>query len=801
MRAQIRESLAPLAIIFGAVIFYFGRALLPGQTIYANDMDMAYSAQTLLANSLHNARLPLWDATASSGIPFFVWMPVFYLPQLVLAVAAPINSSFAWGYIFHLMLAGVGMYWLLKEMELATLGAMLGALIYMFNGYMILRIFAGHFMYVYAAAWIPLVFYFAERILRAQRFRDAAAGGIALGMQFLVALTQLSLYTLVMLVIYLLVRWTTRRGQIRTLLVIIGLSGLMCLIGIGIGAGYWLPTFASVATSMRSSGLEFATAAAGSLPPTHIVNLVFPHLFGSDLEQNYWGYFLGYVSPIESGMYLGILPLGLGLFALRAPKRSHVIALTLLGAGALIFSLGRFTPVYHLAYDLIPGWSTFRIPARMTIFICFALAALAGHGLDMLANERPVWTKRLAVGWIALGTFLFCVFLSTRLWNPQLIALSESFARAAYANVSGERTRSVEFVLNILRQAVPTLPDQFIIPSLTLLLVGGLFIALQRAPRLARTLLVASIVIDLFFFGWHYLIVVPTSDLLNATQREMLVHLSVSPETGRVFAADNLLPTNLGNVFGFANVQSDFPQALQRYRDLFGYTNDATLIDQNNRRVSATPHARTFQLLNVTTAFTLEPIDAPGWRERARAPVEILAYNRAVSDYPIPQTATAYVYENTNPLPRVFIVYDARVLAADAAALAAIYRTDFDPARQVILDQPVGALGPAPITSAVQMQSYAPTRLELTVTTDAPGIVVLSEIYAPGWSARVDDHPVPILRANYALRGIYVSAGAHRVELVYLPPRLIEGLALTGLTLVVILIGVGIERYREKRGI
>jgi hypothetical protein len=805
MRAHIRELLAPLAMIFGAVIFYFGRALLPGQTIYANDMEFAYATNALTATELERGALALWHPYASSGIPLFTWAPLFYPPQLLVAFLAPREYAFAWAYIFHFILAGIGLYLFLRQLGARQLGATLGAVAYTFSASIILRVFAGHFMYVYAAAWIPLIFYFTEKIFHARTFRYLALGGGAIGMQLLCAVTQIGLFTLLMLGIYFLVRlfavW--REAGARRVFDPVVRGGGMILIGLGIGAIYWMPAHASVASSVRAGGLDFATAAQGSLPPTHLVNLLLPDLFGTDLDQNYWGYFFGAISQIESGLYVGLIPLLAALFAVRQFKSPAVMSLCVVGVSALLFALGRFTPLYQLIYHLVPGMSAFRYPARMSVLVCFALAALAGLGMNALENHiGDLQTRRrLAGGLLGFGiTGLICA-LMMHLASEQIRALAEMFARIVYANAAGARTRPVEYAIGIAQLATRDLAAQFILPGAILVFGAGVLMIWHRAARWARVALGLLIALDLGVHTWVYLIVIPPSEMLTATQKKMLTFPRALPEAGRVYAEGALVPMNFGNVAGFANVSSGFPQVLKHYHDLIYFGSNASTDPTLDLAIFKQFNARAFQLLNVTTAFTLAPIDAPGWRERARAPVEILAYNRAVSDYPIPQTATAYVYENASPLPRVFIVYDARVIADDAAALAAIYHADFDPARQVILDQPVGALGPAPITASVQMQSYAPTRLELTVTTDAPGIVVLSEIYAPGWSARVDDHPAPILRANYALRGIYVSAGAHRVELVYLPPRLIEGLAVTGLTLVVILLGVGVERYREKRGI
>ncbi|MBP7866706.1 MAG: YfhO family protein [Acidobacteria bacterium] len=58
------------------------------------------------------------------------------------------------------------------------------------------------------------------------------------------------------------------------------------------------------------------------------------------------------------------------------------------------------------------------------------------------------------------------------------------------------------------------------------------------------------------------------------------------------------------------------------------------------------------------------------------------------------------------------------------------------------------------------------------VTTDAPaaGVLVLRDAYDPGWTAWVDGREAPVFPADYIFRGVFVSAGRHRVRFEFHPP-------------------------------
>ena len=69
--------------------------------------------------------------------------------------------------------------------------------------------------------------------------------------------------------------------------------------------------------------------------------------------------------------------------------------------------------------------------------------------------------------------------------------------------------------------------------------------------------------------------------------------------------------------------------------------------------------------------------------------------------------------------------------------------------------------------AAVEITRYEPHRLELRTRNAQPGFLVLSEIYYRGWEAWLDGQRVPVERVNYALRGVQVPAGEHRLEMIF----------------------------------
>jgi hypothetical protein len=149
------------------------------------------------------------------------------------------------------------------------------------------------------------------------------------------------------------------------------------------------------------------------------------------------------------------------------------------------------------------------------------------------------------------------------------------------------------------------------------------------------------------------------------------------------------------------------------------------------------------------------------------------------------------VYEALDTLPRAYAVHRARIVADDEAALAAMADPAFDPAEIAILaagielDAPPAGEG----TSQVTVVSYAPHEIVLQATLHAPGYVVLSDSWYPGWQATADGAPARIERANLNFRAVYLPAGEHSVHLAYRPTSYRVGLAVSAAALLVVALG------------
>ena len=182
---------------------------------------------------------------------------------------------------------------------------------------------------------------------------------------------------------------------------------------------------------------------------------------------------------------------------------------------------------------------------------------------------------------------------------------------------------------------------------------------------------------------------------------------------------------------------------------------------------------RPLRLLQLTaTRFALLP--APLYRPQPGL--------QLVRNWPALQALLAEV---TPPSPRVYLARDARVVDDDEAARL-LAGSDFEPGRSVVLAPGDGA-ATAHADGDCTLVDDRPEHVGLRCRASAPSFAVVADSWFPGWSARVDGRPAPIVRANLAMRAVPLPAGEHDVTLVYRPAHLDLGIAVSAAALVLAL--------------
>ena len=97
--------------------------------------------------------------------------------------------------------------------------------------------------------------------------------------------------------------------------------------------------------------------------------------------------------------------------------------------------------------------------------------------------------------------------------------------------------------------------------------------------------------------------------------------------------------------------------------------------------------------------------------------------------------------------------------------------------------------GQGPRASETVEVSYPnPQKVVLDVKLESPGLVILADIFYPGWELTIDGKPAPIYRVNGVMRGALVPTGRYRLVYTYAPASFHAGLRVSAVALGVIFI-------------
>jgi hypothetical protein len=99
----------------------------------------------------------------------------------------------------------------------------------------------------------------------------------------------------------------------------------------------------------------------------------------------------------------------------------------------------------------------------------------------------------------------------------------------------------------------------------------------------------------------------------------------------------------------------------------------------------------------------------------------------------------------------------------------------------------------------VAVETLEPQRVVLAANLMSPGVVILADVYYPGWELTIDGRDAEILRVNRMMRGAAVEAGSHRLTYIYRPRSFRWGMMLSLSALLIVVIMAALLLAMRKR--
>jgi len=763
-------------VLLGLTVGFFWRTVSGDVYQPADGGDLVsflFPTYRFAATQIQQGSLPLWNPTLYAGAPFIgdIQAGFLYPPNFLLFWLWP-NFDYTvmqWLVIGHLYWCGLGLYVFLRTWQWADTppltrpAALFGALAFQFSDPLLVHV--GNLNLIAVLSWLPWILVLYHQALRRGSIRWAAGAGVCFALANFAGHAQSTFYVGLVVGLYTLGYWWLARRhwcwRLPALLAQLQYPVVFYAMTFLLSAPLLLPTL-ELARYTERNAFSYQDTVAFSLAPTQVIGLLTPGFFGRG-PALHWSLWARVETP-----YAGVATLLLAAAALLLAL-PHLRPRLWLWGGIALFGLGTalgvYGPLHGWLTALVPFFDQFRAPARALVLWTFGLAILGAHGVDALAHHWRPWPGR-----VAEGPRLFRQGLR---WGALMLA--------------GVMTPLLYLAL-LLTQENETAFLRASVAALAVTLAAGFWLgtwALVSAHRLGWVstrrvglLLLLLLYVDLAATG-AYTDISPVDPTSGYQHPALIAFLqgeaaALAPEPMRIdtlteiadqWQPDTAAVYGLQDVGGIAN-----PLLLQPWRQLW--------------ETLGSRAARLYDMLNVRYVIVRDGTPLPEGKFT-------LAF-----DAPGPLAA----YRNEQALGRAWLVHEAHVVADQAAAWAALQAPDFDPSRTAVVVAPETPLPlDAPTASEqVQLLAYESNALLLQVTAHAPALLVVSELWYPGWKVTIDEKPAPLLLVNGALRGVGVPTGSHMVRFHFAPASwrigLLAAIAGWGLLIVILVF----QRTRER---
>jgi hypothetical protein len=742
-----RPTLKYLALLALAIILFFWKTLLTDQFSVINGsegVNQSYAWLHFFVDSIRHFHLPLWDPYAFSGRPFAGEMdPAAYYPLNLLFALFPLkgNGLISPGLyneilaLTHILCAWF-MFALLRELRCSRYAAFVGACAFSLGGLMSRMIWL---QYVQSCIWLPLIFLFLLRAFRAEKrgraLLEAALSGLCLGMSILTGGLAFAL-----------------------------MQGIFVITAV---AYYAVSTDPGKAQGRRAHWKSVAVVFAIFLcvaGGTGAIQLLCSQEYGQLSLRFIDG---GPFPAAEKIPYHRLVP---GMW-----PQSIVSTLFPTGFDGKLGGEETF-PIYNgvlpFFLAIVAIWRRWShlwvryLSGLAVLGFVYSLGEFSPLNGVLYAVVPLLWAARAADRFLYLVCFALAVLSAFGL--DVLLENAQQDWWAPAKNIL--KWVAIACAASLFLPAVFTQLNLGIWNALSLLLVlsaCGSFVYLTRHPAGSwlRVALVVFILFDLSAFDWlevdksH-----PSKPEAEFDQMRSLrgpaEFIKSRPGLHRIRVGVSPEP-NVGDVYRIQSAWGGGPAVLKTYAKL-GMRED---------------------LLNV--GYYIRPFSTP-------------------DPNPVYQDGRWKVYENPKSFPRAWLVHKTVVVTAKDGVYARLDDPAINLHETALLEAPLpadvarGLDGTAGAAESVRFRSYEPNHMAMDVVAQKPGLLVLSEMFYPGWHASVNGKPVEIYKVDGALRGIPVPRGANKIELDYAPFSIYAGATITALTFLSVL-GALFLSWRKSR--
>lgn len=716
--------------------------------------------------------LPLWNPYSFCGSPLIAnGQTTFLFPLTWLALILPMAPATLSIGIGKLLFCGIFAFLFYRKIGLQAPASLLGSLTYMFSGHLTAWLgYPGSFPIV----TLPFLFWSLEKYLLGRKRIELVLVALAYGLLFIAGQPQTGLVIALGSLLYYIVRVQVEHlPRVRSAL-------HLCFAA---AAGFCLasPQLLPFLEYMRESAAFHLRSSLGwkEYPWFTLISWAVPRFFGDLRAENFWGF----SSHLGEAVYIGAIPLILATLGAVVWRRSRYYS-----AIAAVFILGvvglHVEPAQRV-FSYVPLLSNLD-NNKLLVLVTFGLTSSAAAGLNEIVtgSHRSIWKL-----WV----------MAALIWTGIVISGFVYF-RSSIRDLS-----LMDFELREVAWSA----------ALLALGTGALWAFRSNrigSTKLASVLLILTVV-DLLYFSIGYYPAFSSEYLLPSSRS--IDFLRKQSGESRFMGLGSMLPPEVSVLYRLQDSRGYDALTPYRYYRVMGRV-DSQIHDLLSRLRSEAPKERGWMSTTLfyrsveryTGSRDPEMIDALRRADYWSSDIDQIERPNLLSIMgiryvlcqpgdPLPgrakmrlvHTSDAEIWENPSALPKAFISTRPVFAESDDAALDVISGPDFDFSRRAVIHAGSevtfqGSPGGNTELIPVKTVSYSSDEVKLTADSPQGGWLVLSDLYFPGWQARIDGKKVRIFPANYLFRGVYVEPGYHRVDFTYRPLSFYAGTVLSLVTLI-----------------
>jgi hypothetical protein len=699
-----------------------------------------FPMQTLAAEMITKAKLPLWNRLILGGAPL--------LANFQSAPFSPTNFVYfifdkltAWSIqiILQHIFISIFTYILLRHWKISNLGSLVGSISFSFSGYnLIWSQWNGHAL---AASFLPLLIYFTDRLLSE---RGSIINGP--GITFVLALQTLSGYPQSVLYsgVATFILWLSKIKRNRNYISKTVFLGLFTFLSIGITAFQILPGAELLSLSQRK--IEPHPYEWAFLPWSKTITFLAPDYFGNHATKNYWG-------PQDYTSNTGFVGVAVFVLASVAIFNSKFKQKVFLFSLLLVSLLLAFPTPLSIAIwrSGIFGMNAASAHRSLVLFD-LSMAILASFGIDVFHKGLRIRLSRTLLPSYLIITGFFLTTLYLYFFKNSFIQLTFSSNKPLYS--VGLRN--------------------LVLPLAVLILITFI-LAIRKSFKNSIYIFLFLVIFESFRFGWKF---TPFSSRnIVYPQTPILEYLEGKNKPFRV-TGNKVIPINMRMPYGIESLEGYDAVYPLRIAKFIAAVNSG-LSDTNSQGRYATLENDTSPLLDLVNVkyyitLKLDPKNNPSANGKIPARFNNNRFKEVFTD------KTSVILESKSALPRAFMVYKWEKLDSDDEILNRLLSTNFPLSEKILLkENPNIDNASSRPDSVVTYEQYDFQESVINTVTDLDGMLFISDSFYPGWHAQVDGKETKIYLADYAFMGIEIPKGKHSVKIYYNPESFRNGVIIS----------------------